>query len=134
MNIYFSGSIRGGRSDAGLYKELIRELKQYGKVLTEHVGASDMELNLTDREIHDRDIEWLEESDIVVAEVSTPSLGVGYEIARALSMNKSVHCLYRKADESNVSAMIKGSPNVSCHPYAAHSEALKILRNIFGDL
>ena len=42
--IYFCGSIRGGRDDAALYKRIIDRLKQYGEVLTEHVGdASVME-------------------------------------------------------------------------------------------
>lgn len=36
--IYFCGSIRGGRDDAALYKRIIDQLKQYGEVLTEHIG------------------------------------------------------------------------------------------------
>ena len=56
MNIYFSGSIQGGQQDADLYAELIKELKQYGNVLTEHVGLKVQETNLTDKEIHDRDL------------------------------------------------------------------------------
>lgn len=36
--IYFAGSIRAGRSDANLYAKILKELKKYGTVLTEHVG------------------------------------------------------------------------------------------------
>jgi len=36
--IYFAGSIRAGRSDAPLYAKIVKELKKYGTVLTEHVG------------------------------------------------------------------------------------------------
>lgn len=39
MEIYFCGSIYGGRQDAELYTRLIEQLKQYGTVLTEHVGT-----------------------------------------------------------------------------------------------
>lgn len=38
MKIYFAGSIRGGRKDAGLYKKIIDYLGKYGEVLTEHIG------------------------------------------------------------------------------------------------
>ena len=36
--IYFCGSIRGGKQDTLLYRRIIEQLKQYGEVLTEHVG------------------------------------------------------------------------------------------------
>ena len=37
--IYFCGSIRGGRQDAGIYAKIIAEIKrEYGPVLTEVVG------------------------------------------------------------------------------------------------
>jgi len=130
MKIYFSGSIRGGRQDADLYQELIEELKKYGDVLTEHVGSSELKDHLTDRQIHDRDIEWLEEADIVLAEVTTPSLGVGYEIGRAISLKKPIYCLFRERSKESVSAMIKGSPELTCHSYRDLSGAKSIIRDI----
>ena len=37
--VYFAGSIRGGRADAGLYQKMIEHIKARGNnVLTEHVG------------------------------------------------------------------------------------------------
>ena len=88
MKIYFAGSIRGGRDDADLYLQIIDHLRQYGEVLTEHVGDKNLKLlgedGLTDDYIHKRDLEWVLESDVLVAEVSTASLGVGYEIGRAI--------------------------------------------------
>jgi len=128
MNIYFSGSIRGGQQDAELYKELIEELKQYGKVLTEHIGWQAQETNLSDQEIHDRDLQWVFDSDIVVAEVTTPSLGVGYEIGRAIEMNKPVICLYRSINGNSTSAMIRGCSNLKCFEYTKLKEAKLILK------
>ena len=90
MKIYFSGSIRGGQDDAAIYKQIIDELKRYGNVLTEHIGSKVLETNLSDEEIHDRDLKWVMEADVVVAEVTTPSLGVGYEIGRAAEFNKPI--------------------------------------------
>lgn len=127
MKIYFSGSIRGGRADADLYNKLIQELKKYGNVLTEHVGSSQLETTQTDREIHDRDMQWLKEADIVVAEVTTPSLGVGYEIGRAVEMGTKIVCLYREVAGKSVSAMIKGCPEVTCCEYSGFNSAQKII-------
>lgn len=134
MNIYFSGSIRGGREDAGLYRELINVLKKYGEVLTEHVGSSQIENTSTDREIHNQDVQWLREADIVIAEVTTPSLGVGYEIGRAVAMDKQIVCLYREIDGKSISAMIKGAPEVVCYKYSDLDSGKELIENIFEDL
>jgi len=130
MKIYFSGSIRGGRQDVNLYKSLIIELKQFGNVLTEHLGFESINHSKNDRQIHDEDMEWLRQSDIVIAEVTTPSLGVGYEIGRAIEMGKRIVCLYRTVNNKSISAMIKGSPDVECYEYQEVNEAKKILHNI----
>ena len=42
MNIYFAGSISGGRADQPLYQRIVDELKEYGTVLSEHVAKSDL--------------------------------------------------------------------------------------------
>lgn len=36
--VYFAGSIRGGRADADLYRQMIEYIQQGDIVLTEHVG------------------------------------------------------------------------------------------------
>ena len=99
IKLYFAGSIRGGRADAPLYANLIEFLKGFGEVLTEHVGDPSLsekgDDGPDDRYIHDRDMTWLSASDIIIAEVTLPSLGVGYELGRALSMGKPVLCLHR---------------------------------------
>lgn len=121
MKIYFAGSIRGGRDDVDLYLQIIEYLKQYGEVLTEHVGDKDINLlgegDYTDEYIHDRDVKWILQSDVLVAEVSTASLGVGYEIGRAVEKNKKVLCLYRPQEGKRLSAMISGSTGVVCVEY-----------------
>ncbi|PCH71597.1 MAG: nucleoside 2-deoxyribosyltransferase [Bacteroidales bacterium] len=128
MKIYFSGSIRGGQQDTDLYAELIQELKQYGTVLTEHIGWKTIDTSLTDQEIHDRDVKWVEDSDIVIAEVTVPSLGVGYEIGRAIDMKKPIICLYRSINGKGTSAMIRGCSNLQCFEYSDLLEAKEILK------
>ena len=116
MRIYFAGSIRGGRDDVELYIDIIEYLKNFGEVLTEHIGnqiiSSDGENNMSDSDIHDRDMNWLLDSDIIIAEVTNPSLGVGYEIGRAIENNKKIICLYRKNNKNRLSAMIAGSEKI----------------------
>ncbi len=129
MKIYFAGSITGGRADAGLYVDIINYLKEHGQVLTEHIADG----NLTDAgetidvtEIFDRDVAWLEDADVVVAEVTQVSLGVGYELGISEKLGKKIICLYRPA-EKRLSAMILGNSKFNCFPYKTVDEAKEIL-------
>jgi nucleoside 2-deoxyribosyltransferase len=129
MKIYFAGSIRGGRGDREKYLKIIRHLQQYGKVLTEHVASGDLtekgERELSDRDIHARDMEWLMSADVIVAEVTNPSLGVGYEIGRAVSENKKILCMYELGGHKFLSAMINGHEKIEVIKYDILNQALK---------
>jgi nucleoside 2-deoxyribosyltransferase len=121
QKFYFCGSIRGGRELAPFYAQIINILQRQGTVLTEHLG-DDRELLardsiLSDREIHDRDLQWIRDSDMVIAEVSVPSLGVGYEVARAIHLGKPVLCLFNKGSGKKLSAMIAGCGEVEICRY-----------------
>ena len=135
MNIYFCGSIRGGRDLAATYDKMITMLGTYGKVLTEHLGSNeeieDRDRMLSDNEIHDRDLQWIVESDVLVAEVTVPSLGVGYEIGRAIEMGKPVLCLFQQDTEYNISAMISGSDKVDMKYYKNFEEVEDLFKAYF---
>lgn len=137
MKIYFCGSIRGGRQLAATYEKLIVMLSGYGKVLTEHLGSDKLiESNdriLPDKEIHDRDLQWVRESDVVVADVTIPSLGVGYEIGRAVEMGKPLLCLFNTSTDFSLSAMIAGSEEVVNHTYENPEELGTILDQFFTE-
>ena len=136
--IYFAGSIRGGRNDAALYAQIIAHLKRYGTVLTEHVGIKDVEkseVELSDKFIHDRDMDWLLRSDAIVAEVTTVSMGVGYEIGRAIENHKPVLCLFRKEEaDKQLSAMIGGCDNVLNRGYTTLQEAIEHIDAVIKEL
>lgn len=121
MKIYFAGSIRGGRENRGLYFQLIQRLSKYGQVLTEHVGDKEItelgESDQSDEYIYNRDMSWLQEAEVVIAEVSTPSLGVGYEIRKTEEMGKRILCLYRNQWDKRLSAIISGNKNVRVAEY-----------------
>ncbi|XP_070834144.1 5-hydroxymethyl-dUMP N-hydrolase [Chaetodon trifascialis] len=115
MKVYFCGSIRGGRDDVHVYQRIVEKLRSYGTVLTEHVSSSQLSdrgedaTAAGDRAIHDRDMDWLQQSDVIVAEVTQPSLGVGYELGRAVDMKKTIFCLFRPSSGRSLSAMIRGA-------------------------
>jgi len=134
MNIYFAASIRGGRDDWASYLEIAKLLRDYGKVLTEHVGDAEISAtgeDLDDRKIHDRDLGWLKDSDCLVAEVTTPSLGVGYEIGKATEWGKHVLCLYRPTSGRALSAMIAGCNGAIVREYQDTTELKAILDQFF---
>ena len=135
MKIYFAGSIRGGRDDADLYSKMIKHLQQHGEVLTEHIGNKGLALlgedGKTDDYIHKRDLDWVLQSDVIVAEVTTPSLGVGYEIGRGVENGKDVLCLHRQKDGKRLSAMIAGCPSVTNRQYANIDEARRAIDEFF---
>lgn len=115
MDVYFCGSIRGGRQDQELYGRIMKMIEKYGTVLnaSEHTsgGGDSKGKDVDDREIHDRNMAWLEQAEVVIAEVTQPSLGVGYEIAQAVGFDKRVLCLFRESSGKNLSAMIRGIDN-----------------------
>ena len=61
-----------------------------------------------DMHIYERDTEWLRWADIVIAECTCPSLGVGYELAYAAAHHIPVHIFYGKR-KSNFSAMLNSN-------------------------
>ena len=136
MNIYFAGSIRGGRADRELYMQIIALLGNYGTVLTEHVGYKKLthvgEAGLSDEYIYHRDMNWLNQSDIVVAEVTTPSLGVGYELAKAEGQKK-ILCLFREQEGKSLSAMISGNHGMKIETYKTLSDIENIFHTFFRD-
>ena len=135
MKIYFSGSISGGREDAALYAQIISLLKNHGAVLTEHIGDASLsakgEVNVTSEFIYARDFTWLKQADVIVAEVTTPSLGVGYEIGIAEQWGKRILCLFRPSSGRRLSAMIASCPGLSLENYETISDVESILKGWF---
>lgn len=138
--IYFAGSISAGRDHAHIYAHLIELLGDHGEVLTEHIGLDALgedgeSTHLSEKEIHDRDLAWLRESDVLVGEVSIPSLGVGYEIGKAEEWGKPVLCLHRGGEGNKMlSSMLIGADGVRCESYRDISELPDILTDFFSSI
>ncbi|MFH1592008.1 MAG: nucleoside 2-deoxyribosyltransferase [Candidatus Woesearchaeota archaeon] len=138
MKIYFACSIDGGRTHAHLYPEIVEHLKNFGEVLTEYF-SDDNRLFKTEKgrgahEIFERDMNWIDQSSVIIAEVSTPSLGVGFEIATVLNQGKPIICLYKKQDNKKLSAMIAGNKNLHTIKYDTLEEAKQKIDEFFSNL
>jgi hypothetical protein len=124
LNIYFSCSITGGRQDQQMYKTITDFLLSSGHIVpTAHLADANVmeaEQAISPEQVFLRDSRWVSECDALVAEVSTPSHGVGYEIALALTLNKPVFCCYRKG--IRVSKMLTGNTSPGYHKLAYSSD------------
>lgn len=136
MKILFNVSVRGGRENQPTYKQIVDILKQYGDVLSEHLAEAELpprgETEITVKEVHDRQMEQLMECDVMVAEVTTPSLGVGYLIGRAVEKNKRVICLYQGESTLKLTGMISGSSGLELYEYSSEDDLDQIFKKTLG--
>jgi 2'-deoxynucleoside 5'-phosphate N-hydrolase len=130
MNIYFACSITGGREFEPVYQAIVAALEAQGHIIpTSHLASSEvvgLDKIVTPQDIYRRDIQWLDQADMVIAEVSTPSHGVGYETAYALGIGKPVLCIYQQGRA--VSKMLTGNThaNIRIKTYVSKEQAAEI--------
>lgn len=128
MNIYFACSITGGREFESTYQEIVAALTADGhEIPTSHLAQSEAlekERVLAPRDVYERDVNWIKNCEALIAEVSVPSHGVGYEIGLAVQIGKPVLCLHQKGRK--VSKMITGNsdPALSIRDYSNVEEAI----------
>jgi nucleoside 2-deoxyribosyltransferase len=136
MNIYFACSITGGRDFERIYLDLTLALLASGHIIpTAHLAESNVmavESVINPREVYDRDVAWIRGCDTLIAEVSIPSHGVGYEIGFALGEGKPVLCLYQEGRK--VSKMITGNPhsNLEIKSYHSIEDAISLAQEFLG--
>ncbi len=137
LKIYYSVSVRGdgvSRHDIANHIEL---MQMFGIVLTKHLGqSSEKKLDFdgkTNDDIYKEDIKLLNESDIFIADITSPSIGVGYMISQALEHNKPVLCLYNTnlTSEKKISAMIAGNKNITIMGYESDNIYYRIVGDYF---
>jgi nucleoside 2-deoxyribosyltransferase len=131
--VYFSGSIRGGREDLEAYQMIIRLLQVKYDVLTQHVGVTDLtklEATQSDKDIYEQDKRFLDQCDFLVAECTTPSLGVGYELAYAEAHHKPVVVLFDITKNRKLSSMVAGNDNFRKIYYSSADELTEIVKSL----
>lgn len=136
MNIYFACSITGGREFESVYQLIARALTDdRHEVPTAHLadsGIMALEAAIDPFEVYQRDVTWIRESQALIAEVSVPSHGVGYEIGFALGLGKPVLALFQQGRK--VSKMISGNPdsNLYVMAYESPAHALALIREFLS--
>jgi nucleoside 2-deoxyribosyltransferase len=137
MKIYFACSITGGREEQPIYQKLVDFLLDLGHdvptAIIAETGIEQIDAVSDPIDIYQRDVNWIRDSHILIAEISTPSHGVGYEIGYALDLGKPVLCLH-KADVK-VSKMIIGNPHpkLRVESYKMWGEIERILNSYFTE-
>jgi hypothetical protein len=133
MKVYCAGPMRGDRSYAHYFQEIVQLIQKMGHIpLTELAAKLGEELTSApdDRGIYQRDRDWLDQAQVLIAEVSAPSLGVGYEISYALHVKKIPVLCLRHCSSGALSAMISGncSESLVLETYATKEELKEKLR------
>lgn len=137
MNIYFACSITGGREFESVYQVFIAALSADGhEIPTAHLALPAVmgEAMLAPRMVYERDTTWIRACDVLIAEVSVPSHGVGYEIGYALSAAKPVLCLVQEGRK--LSKMISGNPHplLSVQSYATIETGITLARDFLNTI
>ncbi len=137
MNVYFACSITGGREFESVYQEIVAALLSDGhEIPTSHLAQAEVMENerlLAPRDVYERDVNWIRNCDLLIAEVSVASHGVGYEIAFALGLGKRVLCLYQS--DRKVSKMITGNSDnrIKVVSYSTLDDAIRHARNFIQE-
>jgi hypothetical protein len=141
--VYFACAITGGRGQAAVYRDIVAIVKAEGITILSEAFADQsisaktgigMKHGMSAADIWAWDLDWVAEADCIIAEVTTPSLGVGYEIAKAHQWNKPVLALYQRQPDRKLSSMIAGSPNVTVFTYDDVSQTTAAIRDFIKTL
>jgi nucleoside 2-deoxyribosyltransferase len=129
MRIYLACTVRGERGGVLAGRAICERLQQHGhEVLTTHLLADDVEQaesRLSEEDVYRRDLDWLSRCDVLVAEASGSSYGVGFEvgylIGRARETRQRVLLVYDAARRHSVSRLISGNCDEACTTFAYRS-------------
>src|SRR5580700_4338154 len=125
MRIYFGFTVAGDRSSVTTAARIVELLEELGhEVLTRHLIREDAwqaDRSVSPQEVYRRDLNWLQQCDLFVAEVSGSSFGLGFESGYVLgATTKKVSLFYRRDVEKKISLLITGitHPNCTLVPYS----------------
>lgn len=128
MKVYLSCPIVRGRR-LGIAKLLNKVISKAGHdVISKWLLADDPDFNLSPWEVYERDTKWVRESDLVIADVSNPSHGVGMEIMLALTLGKPVIAIARRGIK--ISRMLEGAPNITWVRYSSVKSLEKSVKKV----
>jgi hypothetical protein len=140
MKIYFGFTVAGDRSTIDTARKVVHILEEGGhEVLTRHLvsdNAWEADRKISPQDVFKRDMGWLDQCDLFIAEVSGSSFGLGFETGYLLgATSKRVLLFYRADLEKKVSLLITGNthPNCTLVPYTTAEEVEAFLRTELRD-
>ena len=131
MNIYFCGSMTGSQEKMDDYKKLIDSLENYGNVLNKFVGEKIV--NSDAKYIYNRDVDNLKHANVLIADVTIISTGVGFELGYADNLNIKTLVIYDE-NKKLPSSLILGNSNFTIKSYKNLEEAKEIIANFMKNV
>ena len=139
MEIYFGFTVAGDRASVHIARRMVELLEAMGhEVLTRHLVSDDAartDRSLGPQAVYERDMGWLLQCDIFIAEVSGSSFGLGYETGFVLgSSGKKAILFYHRDAAPRISLLITGNTHPNCRlaPYSEPAEMEAYLRRAMG--
>jgi hypothetical protein len=136
MRVYLAAAMTSADRDLPAIAALVHHLERSGhEVPTRHVGdpaGRELDAALSDEQLARRDLDWLASSDALVAEVSTPSHGVGIEVMAAVQRLQPVLLLHRRG--VRVSRLLLGLPFARSVAYGTSAEATAAIDAFLTDV
>ena len=119
MKIYFGFTVAGDRSTVDTARRIVAQLESSGhQVLTSHLVRDDariLDRAVSPKHVYERDMRWLAECDVFIAEVSGSSFGLGYEAGFVLAGSGKRAILFHHADAADrISLLITGNTHPRC--------------------
>jgi nucleoside 2-deoxyribosyltransferase len=142
MQIYLACTVRGDRGAVAGLRALVAALESAGHtIFTKHLlddNVEGAESALSERAVYERDIEWLEACDVLIADASGSSFGVGFEVGYVLGRSdrtdQRVVLLYRADRRDQISRLIVGNAHPRCRvvPYETGVELAAAVLSMIG--
>lgn len=126
MKVYLAVPLQNNR-DRTLTKQIFTILNEYGyEIISDWILLDNPNPNLDTKGIYERDYNAIKSCDLVIAEVSKPSIGVGMEIMLARFLEKEIICVYRKGEK--ISNFLMGMPELSIFSYDNFDDLIHDIR------
>jgi hypothetical protein len=143
VRVYLACTVRGDRSGVLAGRAICQRLEHHGhEVQTKHLLADNVEsaeAQLTEADVFRRDLDWLARCDVLVAEASGSSYGVGFEVgyvlSRAADSGQRVVLLYDCHRKHAISRLITGNcdPNCATFGYGSIEELTGFIDRALGE-
>lgn len=128
-NIMITGTITSAKEDSlKIYETLVEELSQYTDKIYSPIDT--IKFKGTNEEMYTRVMKLLQETNLVIAEMSSPSTGQGMELQEAVRLNIPIIIVAKVG--SKISSTVLGSGKIKATLFYNDKDDIK--KNLNGIL